>query len=281
MTQEEKAKAYDEALKYAMIYYKNGNEDMKMMMKTCFPFLIEESEDEKIRKEIIEYIRDQQSSFISAPDCRDKYEEEENNKYNSWIAWLEKQGKEDSFIQQAYEQGYTEGKRIERKHWIEKQNFSEDYNSIDPQFGKPIEQNPAEWSEGDENVKDIILSQLRSDNFSGVLGKSLLKETESWLESLKYRVHLRQEWSEEDEKRINRISDFIWKNRKGDTDEIYQQEQDVNWLKSIRPQKQWKPTKEQMDALLFVVQHYTPKVTDKIAWDSLKTLELMYYEIKQ
>ena len=41
-------------------------------------------------------------------------------------------------------------------------------------------------------------------------------------------------WSEEDEHRINRISDFIWKNRKGDTDEIYQQEQDANWLKSIK-----------------------------------------------
>lgn len=50
-----------------------------------------ESEDEKIRKGLIEYIKDQQSTFISAPDCRDKYEEEENNKYNSWIAWLEKQ----------------------------------------------------------------------------------------------------------------------------------------------------------------------------------------------
>ena len=34
---------------------------------------------EKIRKELIEHIKDQQSSFISAPDCRDKYEEEENN----------------------------------------------------------------------------------------------------------------------------------------------------------------------------------------------------------
>ena len=49
--------------------------------------------NERIRKELIEYVKDQQSSFISAPDCRDKYEEEENNKYNSWIAWLEEQGK--------------------------------------------------------------------------------------------------------------------------------------------------------------------------------------------
>lgn len=41
-------------------------------------------------------------------------------------------------------------------------------------------------------------------------------------------------WSEEDMKRIQRISDFIWKNRKGDTDDIYQQEQDVKWLKSLK-----------------------------------------------
>lgn len=54
-----------------------------------------ESEDKRIRKELIEYVKDQQSSFISAPDCRDKYEEEENNKYNSWLAWLEKQDESD------------------------------------------------------------------------------------------------------------------------------------------------------------------------------------------
>ena len=57
-----------------------------------FPEL-KESEDERIRKELIEHVKDQQSSFISSPDCRDKYEEEENQKYNSWIAWLEKQEK--------------------------------------------------------------------------------------------------------------------------------------------------------------------------------------------
>lgn len=37
-----------------------------------------------------------------------------------------------------------------------------------------------------------------------------------------------------DNDRIDRICDFIWKNRKGDTDEIYQQEQDVKWLKSLK-----------------------------------------------
>lgn len=41
-------------------------------------------------------------------------------------------------------------------------------------------------------------------------------------------------WSEEDMETIDRIYNFIWKNRKGDTSEIYQQEKDANWLKSLK-----------------------------------------------
>lgn len=92
MNTEQKAKAYDEALKRAREWSetKNGYYTPKELCEEIFPVL-KESEDERIRKELIEYIKDQQSSFISPPDCRDKYEEEENNKYNSWLAWLEKQ----------------------------------------------------------------------------------------------------------------------------------------------------------------------------------------------
>ena len=41
-------------------------------------------------------------------------------------------------------------------------------------------------------------------------------------------------WSEEDSVRLQRIIDFLWHNRKGDTDTIYQQEQDIDWLKSLK-----------------------------------------------
>lgn len=95
---EQKAKRYDEAINVAKSKIKNDKDHVlyEEDITDIFPALKEskESEDERIRKELIEYIKDQQSSFISAPDCRDKYEEEENNKYNSWIAWLEKQGEQ-------------------------------------------------------------------------------------------------------------------------------------------------------------------------------------------
>lgn len=41
-------------------------------------------------------------------------------------------------------------------------------------------------------------------------------------------------WSKEDDIKLQRIIDFLWNNRKGDTDAIYQQEQDIKWLKSIK-----------------------------------------------
>ena len=64
------------------------------------------------------------------------------------------------------------------------------------------------------------------------------------------------EWSEKDEERLNRIADFLWKRRKGDTSEIYQQEQDINWLKSLRPQKQWKPNNRQLQSLEVAARYY-------------------------
>ena len=82
MTNEEKAKAYDEALKYAMIYYKDGNEDMKTMMKTCFPILVEESEDERIR---IWMRKELESKYVVNNIVN-------NEMADKAFAWLEKQG---------------------------------------------------------------------------------------------------------------------------------------------------------------------------------------------
>jgi len=97
-----------------------------------FPEL-KESEDERIRKELIEHIKDQQSSFISAPDCRDKYEDEENQKYNSWIAWLEKQGDKDKLIKELgeYKVKYTQEVLSQQ---LEKQGEQKSVDKAEPKF---------------------------------------------------------------------------------------------------------------------------------------------------
>jgi flavodoxin len=81
MTQEDKAKAYDEALERARKW--EGN---PAAVDYIFP-KIKESEDEKIRKELISFVR----GFI---ECHDKPYAERDEKYESWLAWLEKQGEQ-------------------------------------------------------------------------------------------------------------------------------------------------------------------------------------------
>lgn len=89
MTQEEKAKAYDEALEYAHYLInercKEGTDGSfhRADLQKMFPELAE-SGDEGIREEILDFIR-REGQHI------DKL------KWHKWIAWLKKQGKKTSF----------------------------------------------------------------------------------------------------------------------------------------------------------------------------------------
>lgn len=82
MTTEEKAQRYDEISKEVKDFF-DGKlmmySDVKQTLNYLFPEL-GESEDEKIRKELIDYI----NRLTVTPNNIDRY--------NSWIAWLEKQG---------------------------------------------------------------------------------------------------------------------------------------------------------------------------------------------
>ena len=107
-TIEEKAKAYDEAIKKAESLYK-ASEPMSgcnVIIETLFPE-IKESEDEKIRKEIINYFK-----------CQTRDEPSRKDIHNKWISWLEKQEgceyiKKDwlEHIKQSwYKEGFIDGK---------------------------------------------------------------------------------------------------------------------------------------------------------------------------
>jgi hypothetical protein len=74
-------------------YLESGNAGViaENTIKKAFPELME-SEDERIRKEIIEQINLLKSATLS--DLKDK-------QFNSWIAWLEKQGKNKDILEDA------------------------------------------------------------------------------------------------------------------------------------------------------------------------------------
>ena len=90
MTEKEKAKAYDEAIGRAKKLYSNG------IAEEIFPEL-KESEDEKIRKEIISILRN-------------AYWTSNKNRFNELVTWIEKQRDKDKLIQELgeYKVKYTQ-----------------------------------------------------------------------------------------------------------------------------------------------------------------------------
>ena len=90
MTQEEKAKAYDEAIKKLRSLHDDYDTistliEVKEELEEIFPEL-KETEDEKIRKELLEHCKNQAKPYI---DTGNKCPQ-----IQSWIAWLEKQGEQ-------------------------------------------------------------------------------------------------------------------------------------------------------------------------------------------
>lgn len=84
MTQEQKVKAYDEAIKRAEATIKvaQNQKEVYGCITTIFPEL-KESEDERIRKEIISIVKSYRECCITKG----------NHRFDDCIAWLEKQGK--------------------------------------------------------------------------------------------------------------------------------------------------------------------------------------------
>ena len=103
MTQEEKAKAYDEALKKASAAHKDEDRHLKATLERIFPEL-KEDDDEKIKKDLIQWVDE-------FPDTiwRGHYK-------NDIIAWLEEQGDKDKLIQELGEYKVKYTQEVLEKH---------------------------------------------------------------------------------------------------------------------------------------------------------------------
>ena len=84
LTIEQKAKAYDEAIRIAQELYNNPNSSNigKWYVCTVFPEL-QESEDERVRESLLEYLHTLPNHYSHSGVCAPE-----------WIAWLEKQGEQ-------------------------------------------------------------------------------------------------------------------------------------------------------------------------------------------
>ena len=133
---------------------------------------------------------------------------------------------------------------------------------------KKLYEQKSAWSEDDEKTLNEIFSVAARASLrkSTLFGKSYdYIKWQNWLKSLKGRVQPKQEWSEDDEVKINRIVACLENLKVADNDILLK---DVDWLKSLRPQNRWKPSDEQMkvldEILNFAANHESPYWNDYI-----------------
>lgn len=233
-------------------YYCNNADNMDELSLE-----LEESEDERIRKAIMEHFAGSHSSIYPYKGFTKK----------QILDWLEKQNSNVDNANKEYWRGYREGKQeildkyaeLEKqakkesnkmpiwKHWkdgicgngegklIYLIKDGDDY-SLSSCLGyecdyielsdldKLMLQEKQDWSEEDENKIDTIIQIYHPS-----------KKIMDWLKSLKDRIqpHPKQHWCEEDEMKLNEVlgaiaaTDYYTLNNKKEIED---------WLKSLKPQ---------------------------------------------
>ncbi len=283
MTQEQKAKAYDEAIERAEKATRAGSDTAMDIVQYIFPQLAE-SKEEKIRKEMlaffknfyetgtwnaisdckewITYLEKQKdaSKAIEAIDRIDKYIDEHlanahdmkdsdpNKKY--YRGWDDALGNMAGILQDVYSNEYP------KEQWLTAKINGEPIPTENYSVDIPL----AEWSDEDsDNLErvdnylwmlddyvgdDCAMPQGKTDKIRGNIQGIL----SPWLKSLpeRFKLQPKQEWSEEDEHRITDAIYFLESAKKhyADTSEI---DKTINYLKSFRPA--WKPNEAQMRAI--------------------------------
>ena len=275
---EEKAKAYDEAIKKAESLYKAAEpmSGCNVLLETVFPEL-KESEDEEIRKELLTYFQNwagNADSYFGATKTKDI------------VAWLEKQKSSKAFIVEkdkwyvciknfemsdgscAYIQGHLykgDGRgrlQNEQGGWF---GFWE--NSGEKYFRLATNKELIENQGEHKPVVDTDI-KMESETYSLLIPSELYHALPKDLQPLwkkeidqayingrnDERKKHKPEWSEEDWKLLDEIRKYIV-GIMGDKpdftpNKIYEGFLKlIDRLKSLRPQKQWKPSGEQMEAL--------------------------------
>lgn len=259
LTIQEKAERYNKAYKVAENIHKCSSNPAEIKrMEQIFPEL-KESEGEKIRKEIIDFI---DTKTIDSDERR-----------NKWFSYLEKQGES---IDKITQRARTEKQRVILTETNGEANIDWDTRSIQDvklllEYGldyiKKLEnqgeqksfdyenanipQKDSTWSEEDKHWMQKVIDFMNHPDLIKAT-PTLAKDTINWLKSLKEIVQpqSKQEWSEEDESNFQGIIDVIKENKHHATDyEHMTYYKLLSWFKSLKERYVWKPSDEQIDAL--------------------------------
>lgn len=210
---EKKAKRYDKAIERAKGLIDFCSDSELKTLEHVFPEL-KESEDEKIRKNLITFFQrfpyeNLKDAGLTAKDA---------------IAWLEKQKKEEPQIYKT-----RDGEVITYSE-------NEGYKVV-------------EGSDEDE----YIIEEIEAIIDAYVLEENNPKALKDWLKSLKDRVltQPKQEWSEEDEKKRNALIKGLQdKMGFGWASDPFSREEYIDWLKSLQFIKPTKTCNQKINKII-------------------------------
>ena len=211
-------KKYKNALEWARQVMTGETGFIRKDVEEVFPELAE-SNDEKIRKEIVDFIT-----------SSNKYGT--NERCEAWLAWLEKQGEPIEINPSEFDLHLN--KLLKQFESLPKEelisNLSYYLNVIQNDGTYKIEKQGQKlaWSEEDEIDTLFNLVKMYHGDYIDMPEKNKLL---NWLVALKGRVQPKQEWSEEEEFRINRIVACLENLNVADNDILLE---DVDWLKSLK-----------------------------------------------
>lgn len=290
MTQEEKAKAYDEALKRAkeikekMMYSHLSTESCKAVSEyidTIIPELTE-SEDEKIRKVLLK---------MAKVPRKEIYEHEGITKEQA-ITYLEKQKEQDvlpgfdsmtpeekmnhPLYLEGFDAGREVGKVVAEQKPAEWDKLQEDFRNINEAFEdgkKEVIEHPEKYGlQKPAEYCDDVVEEAEEYTSKVDCGEYGVAVTEAYIAGvLSERNRKPAEWSEEDDRIRQKLIHFISSPNVEGFMLASDERMFVSWLKSLRPMPKvavadgqlWKPSEEQMlafeDAMTYIPEFYKPK----------------------
>lgn len=114
-----------------------------------------------------------------------------------------------------------------------------------------IEQKPAEWSEEDDYYQAFIIELLYGIEDNDKDYENKCRKAANWLKSL--RPQKQQEWTQADKNFMNAAIAFVQQNKSFNCWGGVNKKGVIAFLQSLRPQKQWKPSEEQLTELRCVI----------------------------
>ena len=232
---------YNEALERASVYHNElHNCRAKDELESIFPEL-RESEDERIRKELIGYHKHMAEMFVNDESCR----------HPAWIAWLEKQ-KETLHI--------SESCKENAEHFTS-QCGDNRFELIDKAKRDIIAKTNIESSPDEMNVLDSFLFRAWQ---MGWLGKYDVIVPEQ----------MPADWTDKDKRILDDISKLLITFNYKEMARDYKQA-----IEKLIYKPHWKPSEEQMQAIKYVVSSIPPnylkeqKYTMGLVWEVISNLE--------